>query len=94
MLRDFALPNTASGWTGFLASTLLYAFAMIAFFIAVSMIGPARSSLLCYAEPVVAAGLGVVLLGEVLTLVQISGIFLVVGVLVGATLQRPKQAQS
>ena len=60
------------------------------------MIGPARSSLLCYAEPVVAAELGVVLLGEALTLVQISGIFLVVGALVGATLlqQRPKQAQA
>ena len=93
---DFVLPNTTKGWVGFAAATLLYAFAMIAFFIAVSMIGPARSSLLCYAEPVVAAGLGVVLLGETLTLMQIGGIVLVVGALVGATLlkQRPKQAQS
>ena len=66
---------------------------MIAFFIAVAMIGPTRSSLLCYAEPVAAAGLGVVLLGEALTLVQIGGIVLVVGALVGATLlkQRPTQ---
>jgi threonine/homoserine efflux transporter RhtA len=48
--------------------------------------------MLCYAEPVVSAGLGVVLLGETLTLIQISGIFVVVGALVGATLlqQRPK----
>ncbi len=90
---DFVLPNTNMGWVGFVAAALLYAFAMIAFFIAISMIGPARTSLLCYAEPVVAAGLGVVLLGEALTFVQISGIILVVGALVGATLlqQRPKQ---
>ena len=90
---DFVLPHTATGWVGFVATALLYAFAMIAFFIAVSMIGPTRSSLLCYAEPVVSAGLGVVLLEEALTLMQISGIFLVVGALVGATLlkQRPQQ---
>ena len=90
---DFVLPNTTRGWVGFVAAALLYAFAMIAFFIAISMIGPARTSLLCYAEPVVAAGLGVVLLGQALTFVQISGIILVVGALVGATLlqQRPKQ---
>ena len=95
MRGDFVLPNTTTGWVGFVAAAVLYAFAMIAFFIAVAMIGPMRSSLLCYAEPVVAAGLGVVLLGEALTLVQISGIALVVGALVGATLlkQRPKQTQ-
>ena len=95
MQGDFVLPNTTTGWVGFAAAAVLYAFAMIAFFIAVAMIGPMRSSLLCYAEPVVAAGLGVVLLGEALTPVQISGIALVVGALVGATLlkQRPKQTQ-
>jgi len=40
--------------------------------------------------------LGVVLLGEALTLMQVSGIFLVVAALVGATLlkERPKQAKA
>ena len=90
MQGDFVLPNTTTGWVGFVAAAVLYAFAMIAFFIAVAMIGPTRSSLLCYAEPVVAAGLGVVLLGEALTLVQISGIVLVVGALVGATLLKQR----
>src|SRR5262245_17061154 len=40
---DIALPNTAGGWTGFVAAMVFYAFAVIAFFIAVSMIGPART---------------------------------------------------
>jgi len=40
---DFALPQTSSAWIGFIASTALYGFAMIAFFIAVSMIGPVRA---------------------------------------------------
>jgi drug/metabolite transporter (DMT)-like permease len=60
---------------------------MIAFFIAISMIGPVRTSLLSYAEPVVTAGLGVVLLGESLAPIQIAGIALVVAALVGATLR-------
>lgn len=82
---DFALPQTHSGWTGFAASTALYGFAMIAFFIAVSMIGPVRASLLSYADAVISAGLGVIVLGQALTPVQASGIALVMLALIGAT---------
>jgi drug/metabolite transporter (DMT)-like permease len=82
---EFALPQTALGWVGFIASSVVYGFAMIAFFIAVSMIGPVRTSLLSYADAVISAGLGVVVLGQALTLVQVVGIALVVVALVGAT---------
>lgn len=87
---DFVFPITGFGWIGFIGAAALYAFAMIAFYIAVSMIGPTRSSLLCYAEPVIAAGLGVILLSEALTFIQIAGIALVIVSLVGATLWRPR----
>jgi DME family drug/metabolite transporter len=86
----FAFPRTGFGWVGFLGSSACYAFAMIGFFIAISMIGPTRTSLLSYAEPIIAAGLGVVLLGEVLSLIQIAGIALVIAALVGATLWAPR----
>ncbi len=82
---DFTLPQTPSGWIGFLAASGLYGFAMIAFFIAISIIGPVRSSLLSYADAVISAGLGVVVLGQALTLIQISGIALVIVALIGAT---------
>jgi len=82
---DFALPQTSPAWIGFVASTALYGFAMIAFFIAVSMIGPVRASLLSYADAVISAGLGVVVLGQALTVVQVAGIALVIVALVGAT---------
>jgi drug/metabolite transporter (DMT)-like permease len=85
---DFALPQTTSGWIGFLAAAGFYGFAMIAFFIAVSMIGPVRASLLSYADAVLSAGLGVVVLGQALTLFQIAGIALVVLALIGVTLLR------
>ncbi len=87
---EFALPKTGIGWVGFVGAAGFYAFAMIAFFIAISMIGPLRASLLSYAEPVVAAGLGVVLLDETLTSTQIAGIALVVTALVGAALWQPR----
>ena len=82
---DFALPQTASAWIGFVAAAALYGFAMIAFFIAISMIGPVRTSLLSYADAVISAGLGVVVLGQALTLIQIAGIALVILALIGAT---------
>jgi drug/metabolite transporter (DMT)-like permease len=66
---------------------VVYGFAMIAFFIAVSMIGPVRTSLLSYADAVISAGLGVAVLGQALTLVQVTGIALVIVALVGATLR-------
>ncbi len=84
----FAWPHTASGWIGFAAAAALYGFAMIAFFIAITMIGPVRASLLSYADAVISAGLGVVVLGQALTLIQIGGITLVILALVGATQPR------
>ena len=86
---EFVLPQTGFGWLGFAGTSIFYAFAMITFFIAISMIGPMRVSLLSYAEPVVSAGLGVTLLGETLAPIQITGIALVITALFGATLRRP-----
>jgi inner membrane transporter RhtA len=84
------LPRTGLGWAGFAGTSVCYAFALIAFFISVSMIGPVRALVLSYAEPVAAAGLGVVLLGEGLGAAQIAGIALVVTALVAATLWQPR----
>jgi drug/metabolite transporter (DMT)-like permease len=85
---DFALPQTISGWVGFVAAAGFYGFAMIAFFIAISMIGPVRTSLFSYADAVLSAGLGVVVLGQALTLFQIAGIAIVVLALIVTTLPR------
>jgi drug/metabolite transporter (DMT)-like permease len=85
----FTLPNTASGWVGFSVAAVLYGFAMIGFFIAVSIIGPVQASLLSYADAVISAGLGVIVLGQALTPVQILGIAIVILALIGAQ-RRPK----
>lgn len=85
----FTFPNTASGWVGFSVAAVLYGFAMIGFFIAVSIIGPVRASLLSYADAIISAGLGVVVLGQALSPVQILGIAIVIFALIGAQ-RRPK----
>ena len=81
-------PHSPSGWFGFVAASVFYGFAMIAFFVALSMIGPVRASLLTYGDAVISAGLGVVVLGQALTLMQAAGIALVIVALIGATLPR------
>ena len=87
---EFVLPQTGLGWVGFVGAAGFYAFAMITFYIAISMIGPVHASLLSYTEPVTAAGLGVTFLGEALAPIQIAGIALVVTALIGATLWQPR----
>jgi probable blue pigment (indigoidine) exporter len=82
---EFLLPQTGFGWLGFLGTSVFYTFGIIAFFMAISMIGPVRVSLLSYAEPVVSAGLGVSLLGEALAPMQVTGVALVITALIGAT---------
>ena len=75
-----------------MAAAAFYGFAMIAFFIAISMIGPVRTSLFSYADAVISAGLGVVVLGQALTPIQIAGIALVILALIGATARRSLSA--
>jgi drug/metabolite transporter (DMT)-like permease len=90
---EFALPQTGFGWLGFIATSAFYAFAIITFFIAISIIGPLRVSLLSHAEPVMAAVLSVALLSERLALLQIVGIAIVIIALVGSTVLRSRVHQ-
>ena len=82
---DFAFPQTGAGWISFAAAAVFYGFAIITFFIAISMIGPVRAALFSYSDAVISAVLGVVVLGQTLSTVQVAGIALVVVALVSAT---------
>ena len=85
---DFAFPQTNAGWISFVAAAVFYGFAIITFFIAISMIGPVRASLFSYSDAVISAVLGVVVLGQALTMIQVAGIALVVTALISATVRR------
>jgi drug/metabolite transporter (DMT)-like permease len=85
---DFAFPQAEAGWIGFGAAAVFYGFAIITFFIAISMIGPVRAPLFSYSDPVISAILGVVVLGQTLTAIQVAAITLVIIALVSATVRR------
>lgn len=81
---DFVLPATREGWLGFVGTNLFYAIAMIGFFAAISLIGPAKTTLFSYVEPIIATGAAYVILGQTLTPIQLAGALVVVAALVTA----------
>lgn len=81
---EFRLPNTATGWWGFIGTNAFYAGAMIGYFVAISMIGPGRTTLYSNIEPLMAIAAAFVLLDQVLEPLQIFGVVVVVGALVAA----------
>ena len=85
---NFAFPQTGTGWIGFGAAAVFYGFAIITFFFAISMIGPVRASLFSYSDAVISAVLGVVVLGQAPSLIQVAGITLVIVALISATVRR------
>lgn len=90
---DFALPQTGTGWIHFGTAAVFYGFAIITFFIAISMIGPVRALLFSYSDAVISAILGVVVLGQALTAIQVTGITLVIVALISATIRRTRATQ-
>ena len=79
---DFDLPNTTRGWGGFLALPIVYTIAITAYFAAVSVIGSVRASLFMNIEPVVTIFFGFILLGQVLTPLQLLGAAFVISAIV------------
>ncbi len=81
LFGEFRLPTTPTGWWGLIGTNLVYAAAMIGFFVAISMIGPGKTTLYSNIEPLIAIGAAFVLLDQVLSPWQILGIVTVVGAL-------------
>lgn len=81
---DAQLPTTQLGWVGFLSTPLFYAVAVTSFFAAVAMIGSVRASLIMNSEPVATITLGYLILGQVLTPLQLVGAGFVIAALVAS----------
>lgn len=75
---ELHLPTTSGGWGALLLLPLFYGSAMAIFFIAVSMIGPMRASLIMNVEALFAVVLGYAVLSQSLTPPQLAGGALVV----------------
>jgi len=73
-----ALPVTLHGWTNVMISQIFYAYAMISFFIAISLIGAGDTTFYSNFEPILAVASGFLFLGQNLVMLQYVGIFIVV----------------
>lgn len=84
-IGDISLPVTSKGWVGFMGSHILYAAAMIGFYISVSMVGAAAATFFSNLEPIVVVGAGYLLLGQLISPWQMVGVAIVVSALIYAS---------
>ena len=82
---DFRLPESGTGWAGFMFSHLLYGTAIIGFYASISLVGAAASTFFVNLEPIVVVGAGYVLLGQTIMPLQMVGVAIVVAALVYAS---------
>lgn len=90
---EIALPQSPTGWIAFNATTLLYSFAIIGMYIALTMIGPMRMAMTMNLEPVISMLFGVFLLGQVLSPLQVFGGALVISGVLMVRLANPVRPQ-
>ena len=85
---QFLLPNSMVGMAAYLGVAVCYSFAIIVMFIATSMIGPVRVSLFLNFEPVSTIILGIFILGQTLTPMQLLGAVIVIAAITVAGRQK------
>ena len=87
---DVALPHTVKGWAGLISLPLFYAASTLGFFGAIALIGSIRASLLMNLEPVFTIAAGFLILGQVLTPVQLAGAALVIGAVLAVRIEKAR----
>jgi drug/metabolite transporter (DMT)-like permease len=85
---NWAVPQTALGWTALIGVSLGTAVGTLALFMSTSRIGPFRTALIMNLEPLLATILSAPLLGEVITPLQAVGGGIMLAALVAFQLQR------
>ena len=74
-----ALPNTALAWTGFTGVAIAATTGTLAFMCGMASVGAARAAMISNLEPVLGVLFAIGVLGERVTLVQSTGIAIVIG---------------
>lgn len=75
-------PVGSGGWTGFAIGVACFAMALVAFYLAVSRIGPIKAAMLANSEPIIAILTAMVLVGERPTIERLMGAGLIVSAIV------------
>lgn len=93
VLGSFPLPSGTTGWIAFAAVPVFYSIAITTFFIAFAHIGPVRTSLVMNLEPIASIAFGFVLLGQVLTPMQLTGAAVVIVSISAVRLEGARRAK-
>ena len=81
-------PQTAGGWTAIIGVSVGTTIAVLALFVSIKRIGPFRSALIMYLEPLLSTALSAPVLGEVITPLQAVGGATMLAALVAFQLRR------
>ncbi len=87
-MRNWQPPATAVGWSAMVANSVTTTIAILCVFISTSRIGPFRTALVMNLEPLLAAILSALMLGNVIAPVQALGGAIMVAALVAFQLRR------
>lgn len=81
-------PQTPGGWAAILGVSLGTTIAVLALFVSIKRIGPFRSALIMYLEPLLSTVLSAPVLGEIITPVQAAGGAVMLAALVAFQIRR------
>jgi probable blue pigment (indigoidine) exporter len=85
---NFHPPQSVSGWFALAGLSVTTTLAVFAVFVSVAKVGPFRTALFMNLEPLLAAILGVIVLGEVLTPLQMLGGAVMIAALIAFQMRR------
>lgn len=92
--NDFTLPATARGWFGLAALPFVYALALIGFYAASASLGPVKTGFYMNFEPISSVIMSALVLGQMLTAIQLAGAALVIAALFLYRPMPPRRAAS
>ena len=85
---EFPLPNSQVGLAAFFGSGIFFSFSIITLFRAIGMIGSVRVALFMNFEPICSVAFGILLLGQPMTVLQLTGAAMVILAIIWAAVPR------
>ncbi len=86
---DMKLPVTAEGWLGFGGVAIAYTIGTLTFFGAIPLLGAVRAAMITNLEPMLGILFAMLILGERMSLIQVTGIAMVIASIFAMEMARP-----
>ncbi len=92
LVGGIALPQNTIGWTGLSGAAFGFVVGILAMFTAIKHVGSAAAAMLLNIEPLISILAAALVLGERLTMLQLTGAIMVVSALILSTRERVKHS--